>query len=72
MRIQINEATSPSIIPGTIFDLSSTQLIPGAKVNIQTDVAAYDFEIEEIEVLPQGQYKASNSNNIVIFTVLPD
>lgn len=72
MRIQINEATSPSIIPGTIFEIGSAQLAPGVKVNIQTEIASYSFEIEEIEALGQGQYKASNSNNIVIFTVLPD
>lgn len=67
MKVKVIEATSPAIIPGTIFDIGDKPLTPGTNITVSTKVASYEFNIDRIDALEDGSYRASNSNNIFIF-----
>lgn len=69
MKIQIIQATSPSIIPGSVFDVTG-EMLPGAEISIVTPAGNYVFDIDRIDKVENEVYRASNSNNIVIFKVI--
>ncbi len=70
MNIRILEATSPAIAVGSIFTIPDNAVKIGAEIRIKTPLDSYEVEIEKLEILGEGRYKASNSNNVVVFEVL--
>lgn len=68
-KIQVIEATSPSIIPGSVFEVRG-EMLPGAEISIVTPAGNYVFDIDRVDKIENEIYRASNSNNIVIFKVV--